>query len=142
MLLSRDNSRTPMQWNDSSQAGFTAGEPWIKVNPNYKKINVEAALKDQGSVYYFYKKLIELRKQNEVMVYGDYRDLLPDDEHIYVYTRSYNGVTWLIVLNHGDEKQTFNFDGFTSRELILSNYKSDREKMKKYCFRMKREFMR
>ncbi|MDM5225879.1 alpha-glucosidase [Cytobacillus sp. NJ13] len=128
LLLSRDNSRTPMQWNDSSQAGFTAGEPWIKVNPNYKKINVEAALKDQGSVYYFYKKLIELRKQNEVMVYGDYRDLLPDDEHIYVYTRSYNGVTWLIVLNHGDEKQTFNFDGFTSRELILSNYKSDRGK--------------
>ncbi|WP_404358949.1 alpha-glucosidase [Cytobacillus firmus] len=128
LLLSRDNSRTPMQWNASSQAGFTAGEPWIKVNPNYKEINVESALNDTDSVYYFYQKLIELRKQNEVMVYGDYKDLLPDDEHLYVYTRSYNDVTWLIVLNHDDEQQRFTFNGFTNRKLILSNYRSDFEK--------------
>lgn len=128
LLLSRDNSRTPMQWNASSQAGFTAGEPWIKVNPNYKEINVESALNDTDSVYYFYQKLIVLRKQNEVMVYGDYKDLLPDDEHLYVYTRSYNDVTWLIVLNHDDEQQRFTFNGFTNRKLILSNYRSDFEK--------------
>lgn len=114
-----------MQWNDSINAGFTAGDPWIKVNPNFREINVEAALNDPDSIFYFYKKLIELRKQNEVMVYGDYKDLLPDDEHLYVYTRSYNDVTWLIVLNHGDEQQTFTFDGFANRELILSNYQND-----------------
>lgn len=61
------------------------------------------------------------------MVYGDYKDLLPDDEHLYVFTRSYNDITWLIVLNHCDEEQTFNFDGFPNRELILANYRRDTE---------------
>lgn len=125
LLLSRDNSRTPMQWNDAPQAGFTSGEPWIKVNPNFKEINVEAAIKDQDSIFYYYKKLISLRKENEVMVYGNYQDLLPDDENLYVYTRSYNGVTWLVVLNHSDEQREFTFpEEFQNAEkqLIIGNY--------------------
>ncbi len=73
-LLSRDNSRTPMQWDDSEHAGFTTGTPWLKVNPNYKEINVKQALADPNSVYYYYKKLIQLRKQHPVMVYGTFRD--------------------------------------------------------------------
>ena len=127
LLLSRDNSRTPMQWTDAPQAGFTSGEPWIKVNPNFKEINVEKALKDQDSTFYYYKKLISLRKENEVMVYGDYRDLLPDDENLYVYTRSYNGVTWLVVMNHSDEQREFTFPKefqHAEKQLIISNYEA------------------
>lgn len=134
LLLSRDNSRTPMQWNDAPQAGFSSGEPWIKVNPNYKEINVEAALNDPDSVYFYYKKLIALRKENDVMVYGDYKDLLPDDEHLYVYSRSYKHETWLIVLNHCDVEQAFTLDGFTNRKLILSNYQRDLEKNEEVLF--------
>lgn len=127
LLLSRDNSRTPMQWTDALQAGFTSGEPWIKVNPNFKQINVEAAIKDQDSIFYYYKKLISLRKENEVMVYGDYQDLLPDDENLYVYTRSYNGVTWLVVLNLSDEQREFTFPEefqHAEKQLIISNYEA------------------
>ncbi len=74
---SRDNARTPMQWNAAEQAGFTNGTPWIKVNPNYKAINVEQALADPDSIFYYYQKLIQLRKENPVFVYGSY-DLLLD----------------------------------------------------------------
>jgi oligo-1,6-glucosidase len=123
-----------MQWNDAPQAGFSSGEPWIKVNLNYKEINVEAALNDPDSVYFYYKKLIALRKENDVMVYGDYKDLLPDDEHLYVYSRSYKDETWLIVLNHCDGEQAVTLDGFTNRKLILSNYQRDLEKDEEILF--------
>ncbi|WP_100334037.1 glycoside hydrolase family 13 protein [Bacillus alkalisoli] len=125
LLLSRDNSRTPVQWNSEKNAGFTSGTPWIKVNPNYKEINVEKALQDENSVFYFYKKLIQLRKENEVMVYGDFEDLSEGDEKLYTYTRAYNGVKWLIILNHSDEEYNLtlprSLDG-TKKELILANY--------------------
>ncbi|KIL45031.1 oligo-1,4-1,6-alpha-glucosidase [Jeotgalibacillus soli] len=126
LLLSRDNSRTPIQWDDSEQAGFTAGTPWIKVNPNYKKINVKETLADPNSVFYFYQKLIALRKTNPVMIYGDYNDLSPDDESLYVYTRSFEGTRWLIMLNHSDSKSEFVLpEGFNEekKQLILANYK-------------------
>jgi oligo-1,6-glucosidase len=124
LLLSRDNSRTPVQWNDSEQAGFTTGEPWIKVNPNYKVINVEEALADPDSVYYYYKKLIELRKNNPVMVYGDFADLSAGDEHLYIYTRSY-GTRWLVVLNHSDQNSHVELSsiiGGVDKQLLLANY--------------------
>lgn len=105
--LSRDNSRTPMQWNDSEQAGFTNGEPWIKVNPNYKEINVEAALNDPNSVFYYYQKLIQLRKENPVMVYGSFTDYSKGNETIYAYTRELENQRWLIVLNHSDDNAEF-----------------------------------
>ncbi|MEF7564930.1 alpha-glucosidase [Bacillus infantis] len=125
LMLSRDNSRTPMQWSDETNAGFTSGQPWIKINPNFKEINVEAALKNPDSVFYFYKELIALRKENDVMVYGDYQDLFPHDEHLYVYTRSYNGITWLILLNHSDQQRSFKLPaGYQDPEkkLIIGNY--------------------
>ncbi|CAI6056442.1 Oligo-1,6-glucosidase [Cohnella sp. JJ-181] len=103
--LSRDNSRTPMQWDDSSEAGFTTGKPWIKVNPNYREINVAKDLADLDSVYAYYQRLIALRKENEVMVYGDFEEWpeWEEDARLYVYTRKLGGVCWLIVLNHSDE---------------------------------------
>jgi oligo-1,6-glucosidase len=125
LLLSRDNSRTPMQWNDSDQAGFTTGVPWIKVNPNYKAINVDEALADPDSVFYYYKKLIELRKANSVMVYGNFTDLSVGDEHLYVYSRSYNGTRWLIVLNHSDQESMVELGTLidvVDKHLLLANY--------------------
>jgi oligo-1,6-glucosidase len=123
--LSRDNSRTPMQWNHSDQAGFTTGTPWIKVNPNYEKINVEAALKDPNSVFYYYKKLIQLRKQNPVMVYGSFTDYSKGHESVYAYTRELEGNTWFIVLNHSNNTEQFQIpQPFINREKepLLHNY--------------------
>jgi len=125
LALSRDNSRTPVQWNGSEQAGFTTGTPWIKVNPNYKEINVEAALADPNSVFYYYKKLIALRKEHPVMVYGTYEDLSEGDEKLYVYAREWEGVRWLVILNHSDEPTPFMLpEGYADagKELILANY--------------------
>ncbi|MDO7905900.1 alpha-glucosidase [Paenibacillus sp. JX-17] len=95
----RDNARTPMQWNDGPQAGFTSGTPWISINPNYKEINAAQAVQDPDSVFHYYKQLIALRKQHLVMVYGDYELLLPDHEFIYAYTRTLDQEQWLITLN-------------------------------------------
>ncbi|TVY00711.1 glycoside hydrolase family 13 protein [Cohnella terricola] len=125
--LSRDNSRTPMQWNDSPNAGFTTGTPWININPNYKEINAELDLEHPNSVYRYYQKLIALRKKNEVMVYGEFEELPEwmDSERLYVYTRSLGGTTWLIVLNHSEDRilitlpVDYNAD---SRKLLLANY--------------------
>lgn len=123
--LSRDNSRSPMQWDDSDNAGFTTGTPWIKVNPNYKDINVKKDLEHPYSIYRYYQKLISLRKENPVMVYGDYKDLSAGDPHLYVYTRSLDGVRWLILLNHADQDSKFDLpEGFEDggKDLILANY--------------------
>ncbi|MFC0472053.1 alpha-glucosidase [Halalkalibacter kiskunsagensis] len=125
LMLSRDNSRTPIQWDDTDQAGFTTGTPWIKVNPNYKDINVKQALADPDSVFYYYKKLISIRKENPVMIYGDYKDFSEKDENLYVYTRSYEGITWLVILNHSDEKQVLSLGkglDVAGKKLIIANY--------------------
>ena len=76
-FIGRDNARTPMQWDDSENAGFTTGTPWLKVNPNYKQINAAAQVNDEASVFNYYKKLIRLRKENDIIVYGHYELLLP-----------------------------------------------------------------
>jgi oligo-1,6-glucosidase len=123
--LSRDNSRTPMQWDDSEHAGFTTGTPWIKVNPNYKEINVKKALEDPNSVYYYYKKLIQLRKENPVMVYGNFHDYSEGDPYIYAYTRELDDERWLIVLNHCDHENTYELPeqlAHYKREWLLGNY--------------------
>ena len=99
---SRDNARTPMQWTDGENAGFTSGTPWFKVNPRYKEINVEEALKDQDSVFYYYQKLIRLRHQEEILTEGSYRLLLPEDESLFVYEREYRGRRWLVAANLTD----------------------------------------
>jgi oligo-1,6-glucosidase len=98
-LKSRDNARTPMQWDESEHAGFTAGDPWIEVNSNYKNINVADAETDPHSILHYYRKLITLRKQNRVLIYGAYELLLPDDPEIYAYTRTLDDEQWLIMMN-------------------------------------------
>ena len=98
-LISRDNARTPMQWDATPNAGFTTGEPWIKVNPNYPDINAEQALADPNSIYYYYQQLIRLRKSYPILVHGRYELLLPDDEAIYAYTRTHGDERLLVILN-------------------------------------------
>ena len=103
MLRSRDNARTPMQWDDSKQAGFTEGEPWIKVNPNYKKINAAQQLEDPDSVFHYYQKLIRLRKEKDIIVYGEFEPLYREDEQIFAYTRKQDQEKLLTVCNFSDK---------------------------------------
>lgn len=136
---SRDNARTPMQWNDSENAGFTTGNPWINVNPNYRDINVEKTEKDEDSVLNYYKKLIKLRKEHQAMVYADYMSILTSDEHIYSYIRTLGSVRLLVILNFSDKAPVFRLpDGidFEKKELLISNYETDHEEDIK-IFRLK-----
>lgn len=122
---SRDNARTPMQWDSTDNAGFTSGHPWINVNPNYKEINAEESLKDPDSVFHYYHKLIEVRKQHDVIVYGTYEIYFPDDPNLYVYTRTLGNSTLFIALNFTkDQHQLTIPDGLnlTGAKLIISNY--------------------
>ena len=125
---SRDNARTPMQWDASENAGFTAGTPWISVNPNYKKINVADQLRREDSVFNYYKKLIRLRKENEIIVYGNYELLLPEDENIFAYTRSFEGKKLLTVCNFSKSEQKFDFSGYENAKMLISNYNRDARK--------------
>lgn len=123
-VTSRDNSRTPMQWNSSKNAGFTEGKPWIGVNENYKTINVEVEEKDENSVLNFYKKLIKLKKSNEALIYGVYDLILEEDRSIYAYTRTLNNDKFLIIANLTGENANYNYEGekLNSKDLLLNNY--------------------
>ena len=83
----RDNARTPMQWDNSPNAGFTSGTPWLKINPNYSAINAKAALDDESSVFFFYKEMLAYRKENSTLIYGGFEQFLPDSEELFVYRR-------------------------------------------------------
>ncbi|MDR2303242.1 MAG: alpha-glucosidase [Treponema sp.] len=120
----RDNARTPMQWDDSLNAGFSTGKPWIPVNPNCKIINAAAQVKDPVSVYSFYKKLIRLRKEYPVIVHGDYEILLPDDERLWIYRRHYEGKTLLTVCNFSGGKIPRPSEAKVKEKLLISNYDS------------------
>ena len=122
---SRDNARTPMQWDSNEQAGFTTGTPWIKVNPNYKEINVAHALADPSSVFHYYKKLIQLRKENPVVVYGRYDLILDSHKEIYAFTRTLGDDRLLIILNFSKNSPVFILPediSDSSTELLISNY--------------------
>ncbi|WP_156857147.1 alpha-glucosidase [Oceanobacillus sp. AG] len=121
----RDNSRTPMQWNSKENGGFTTGTPWMKVNPNVKEINVEAELKDPDSIYHYYKKLIELRRGNETLIYGSYELILEEHEQIYAYVRTLGEEQYVILTNLLDGTADFEFPEDLlgkQAELRLSNY--------------------
>ena len=103
MLRSRDNARTPMQWDGSEKAGFTDGEPWIKINPNCKEINAASQLDDPDSIFHYYQKLIRLRKEKPVIVYGVFEALYRDHDQIFAYTRTLEGEKLLTVCNFSEQ---------------------------------------
>ncbi|TKC15310.1 alpha,alpha-phosphotrehalase [Robertmurraya kyonggiensis] len=122
---SRDNSRTPVQWNDEKNAGFTTGTPWIPTASNYKEINAEKALEDKDSIFYHYQKLIQLRKEYDIITDGDYQLLLDDHEDIFAYVRSNSHEKLLVINNFYGKETTFelpeSLNGH-SVEILLSNY--------------------
>jgi oligo-1,6-glucosidase/alpha-glucosidase len=124
-MSGRDNSRTPMQWSDELNAGFSNGKPWLKVNPNFSQINVDQAIKDPKSIYYYYKKLINLRKANQVLIYGSYDLILEKHEQIYAYTRTFKNEKILVMTNLFAQEAEFILPinmTVESTELLISNY--------------------
>ena len=122
MLRSRDNARTPMQWDDSAQAGFTNGAPWIKVNPNYKEINAAQQLEDPNSIFYYYQKLIRLRKEKDIIVYGGFEPLYRDDEQIFAYIRRQDQEKLLTVCNFSDKNAEMEIpEEFKGAECLITN---------------------
>ena len=122
---SRDNARTPMQWDDSLNAGFTKGNPWINVNPNYKQINVKKSVEDKDSIFHYYKSLINLRHESETIVYGDVELIYPENENIFAYRRNLNDENIVIVLNFYENNVNFKIPEFLQErelEVLLSNY--------------------
>lgn len=125
-VKSRDNARTPIQWSREQNGGFTKGIPWIRVNENYKDINVDEALRDKDSVFYHYKALINLRKENDVIIYGTYNCIDINHKAIYSYVRELNGIKFLVVANFYDKIEKFILPQnihYDKCQLILSNYK-------------------
>ncbi|WP_153978782.1 glycoside hydrolase family 13 protein [Paenibacillus xylanilyticus] len=120
----RDNARTPMQWDSSDNAGFTSGEPWIKVNPNYTDIHAQDNLNNPESIFHHYRKLIQLRKDHEVIVYGDYELVFPDDPEVFAYTRTLNGTKVLVVCNFKGNMVELPLQEHLAEtnQLLISNY--------------------
>ena len=129
MQKSRDNSRTPVQWNDSENAGFTTGTPWIGVPENYKKINAEAALKDKNSIFYHYKKLIDLRRNEELMITGRYEDIDLENKSVYAYKRVGENGELVVISNFYEPEVEFELErngvtGLENAQVLLSNYET------------------
>jgi oligo-1,6-glucosidase len=124
-VLSRDNARTPMQWDDTDNAGFTTGTPWIAVNPNHKEINAQAEIADDGSVFHHYRRLIELRHTEPAVAHGDFHMLLADHDQIYAFTRRLGNAGLLVLANFSGEPATIEVpdaDRWKGAELVLANY--------------------
>lgn len=118
----RDNARRPMQWSNHEHGGFTTGTPWLELSPRYSEINVENELADSESLFYHYQRLIQLRKNNPLVVWGTYQELVPNDTQLFVYERSCENETWLIVANFYEEEADFSHESHKVKEIILSNY--------------------
>ncbi len=130
---SRDNARTPIQWDDSIYAGFSTVKPWINVNPNYLSINVLANLQDEQSIYYYYQRLFKIRQSSKALIYGKFKLFLEDDENIVLYTRELDNEFYLVLCNFFDKTITVNMPevlNIVGLEVVLSNYEGqeiDRE---------------
>lgn len=133
----RDNARTPMQWDDSPNAGFTTGNPWIKVCGNYKTINARDQVQDPHSVYSYYKELIRLRHTYDVIVYGNYELLAPLDEALFLYTRTLGQEKLLIICNFTDKQAALpecpDIAALEQAHVLISNYEEgDRTVIRPY----------
>lgn len=127
--ISRDNARTPMQWDDSKNAGFTTGTPWLKVNFNYPEVNAKAQVNDPDSVFSYYKKLIRLRHENEIIVYGDYELLEAESEETFIYKRTYENEHLMVLCNFTDHEVSVT-DAVMEQipdgaEKLITNYADD-----------------
>ena len=134
----RDNARTPMQWDDTENAGFTTGTPWIKVNPNYKTINVKSQTSDENSIFTYYKNLIAFRKEYPVFVDGDFEMLLEENEHLFAYKRTTEDAKLYVFCNFYGETETCDMlEEMKDKKLLISNY-AERENniLKPYEARM------
>jgi oligo-1,6-glucosidase len=134
----RDNARTPVQWDKTANAGFTDGTPWIQVNPNYPEVNAQKALEDPDSIFHYYKKLIELRKKHEIIVYGSFDMLYEDLPEVFAYTRTLNDETLLVVTNFSGNIHRFTWKHpthFEVMELLISNYNVTEEDVREFTLR-------
>ncbi|MFD1735960.1 alpha,alpha-phosphotrehalase [Bacillus salitolerans] len=137
---SRDNSRTPVQWDGTKNAGFSTGIPWIKVAPNYHEINAATAIEDKQSIFYHYQKLISLRKEYDIITHGDYQLLLTDHDQIFAYLRSYKQEKLLVINNFYEKETTFMlpesiYQGEQKWKILLSNYDDSSEALKNFRLR-------
>jgi oligo-1,6-glucosidase len=122
---SRENGRTPMQWDASENAGFTKGDPWHHVNPNYTEINIAKQETDPNSVLSHFKRMTEVRKKNPILVYGDYTLLLPEHEQVYAFTRELDEAKMLVLLNFSGTESAIELvelQGLTSEKVVIDNY--------------------
>ncbi len=120
---SRDNSRTPVQWNSEKNSGFTDGTPWINIASNYKEINVDKALDNRNSIYYFYKKMIKLRKEERLLIEGKYEDIDIEDRNVYIYKRFLENEELLIIANFYEKEHTVKLkENLSEYNLLISNY--------------------
>jgi len=127
-IMSRDNARTPMQWNEEINAGFSTATPWYAPNNNYTEINAEKSLSDKTSVFYHYQKLIQLRHDSEIIRYGTFEPIDFDDDQVYAYRRHYEGQTILVLSNFTDKTITRDYQQLDADELLISNYTDDQGK--------------
>lgn len=133
---SRDNARTPMQWDDSAGAGFSEGTPWIGLNPNYTEINVCQNRQDRASVFYHYKKLIELRKTKDVLVYGSFQMEYETHSQIFAYTRNYEDESVLVICNFDRTTCSIPLNiSVDEKDILLSNYEDLKKEDETLCLR-------
>ena len=123
--ISRDNARTPMQWDNSTNAGFSQAKPWFALNPNYTTINAEAEIGQPDSVFSYYQRLIALRHNSDLIVHGSYEELDPDDDQVFAYRRHYQGQTLLVISNFTDQTVTRDYQQATATEKLIGNYADD-----------------
>ncbi|WP_197724337.1 glycoside hydrolase family 13 protein [Haploplasma axanthum] len=121
---SRDNARTPIQWDNSKYAGFSKVEPWININPNYHDINVLNNLEDSDSIFNHYKQIIKLRKTNNTLIYGTYKQLDLMNEKIYIYERESNNSLFLVINSFSNKDEEYDLENYYIDDVLLSNYKT------------------
>ena len=134
---SRDNSRTPMQWDDSENAGFTLGQPWLKVNENYRVINVKNQLNDKNSIYNYYKNLIKLKKESRTLIHGDFKLILESDEDVFAYLRESEDKKYLVLANLSKNEKTLDLSEFELKDenIVISNYQNMTRESKEFQIR-------